>query len=133
VNQVFLDTVGVIAVLDSADQWHSAAEQAYQGLRADSASFVTTEFVLLECGNAAARRPYRHAIVQLRDGLQRKGDLIIPTPSDCVSAWRAYEHGRIGGPSIIDCVSFQVMRRLGLVQVFTNDAHFADAGFDVLF
>ena len=39
--------------------------------------------------------------------------------------------GRRGG--IVDHVSFVVMRRLGLTQAFTNDAHFRAAGFEVLF
>ena len=56
-NAVFLDSVGMIAVWDVADQWHSAAEIAYQELLARGRPLVTTETVLLECGNAAARRP----------------------------------------------------------------------------
>jgi len=44
--------------LDSADQWHSIAESAYRQLTAKRAEFFTTTFVFLECGNAAARRPY---------------------------------------------------------------------------
>ena len=31
-NQVFLDTVGMIAVWDETDQWHAAAKAAYQQL-----------------------------------------------------------------------------------------------------
>ena len=58
-NAVFLDTVGMIAVWDVADQWHIAAEAAYQKLLSQGRSLVTTEIVLLECGNAASRRPYR--------------------------------------------------------------------------
>jgi predicted nucleic acid-binding protein len=30
-------------------------------------------------------------------------------------------------------VSFSVMRRLGLTRAFTNDRHFAAAGFEALF
>ncbi len=31
--------------------------------------------------------------------------------------------------SLVDCVSFETMRRLGLTEVFTFDAHFAQQGF----
>lgn len=57
-NGVFLDTVGMIAVWDDTDQWHEAASAAYRNLLAQGQRLVTTSFVLCECGNAAARRPY---------------------------------------------------------------------------
>ena len=56
-KQVFLDTVGMIAVWDDTDQWYAAAHAAYGQLLAQGRRLVTTSFVLCECGNAAARRP----------------------------------------------------------------------------
>lgn len=130
---VFLDTVGVIALLDEADQWHAAAQGAYDAIRQGRFATVTTSYVLLECGNAASRRPYRQNIAEMEERFREKGRLVFPTESDWALAWRAYEQAPAGGPSIVDCVSFEVMRRLGLRQVFTNDRHFADAGFETLF
>jgi predicted nucleic acid-binding protein len=34
--------------------------------------------------------------------------------------------------SLVDCTSFEVMRRLGLRETFALDRHFREAGFDVL-
>jgi len=34
--------------------------------------------------------------------------------------------------SLVDCVSFEIMRRLGLKHVFVFDAHFKGQGFDTL-
>jgi len=34
--------------------------------------------------------------------------------------------------SLVDCVSFLVMRKRGLKKVFTFDRHFAEQGFEVL-
>jgi uncharacterized protein len=48
-------------------------------------------------------------------------------------AWKEYEQGFPGDPGIVDCVSFAVMPRLGIKEAFTNDQHFKDAGFDMLF
>jgi hypothetical protein len=36
--------------------------------------FVTTPQVLLECGNAVARKPYRADVCLLRDRLSKRGD-----------------------------------------------------------
>jgi len=38
-----------------------------------------------------------------------------------------------GDAGIVDHVSFQVMRRLGITEEFTNDKHFQAAGFAVQF
>ena len=94
---------------------------------------LTTSFVLLECGNAAARRPYRQAVARLRKRLQEIGGIETPTNKDWCEAWRSYERGEAAGAGIVDHVSFVVMRRLGLTEAFTNDNHFHAAGFVTLF
>jgi predicted nucleic acid-binding protein len=59
--------------------------------------------------------------------------LINPIDQDWDDAWAEYERGRPGDPGIVDCISFAVMRRLGLSEVFSNDQHFTAAGFTTLF
>lgn len=130
---VFLDTVGLIAVWDISDQWHVDAESAFQNLLAFRTPFITTTFVLLECGNAAARRPYRAEVDRLRQLLQQRNELVTPTDDDWNSAWTAYSRGEAAQAGIVDQVSFAVMHRLGIQQALTNDQHFRAAGFQTLF
>jgi predicted nucleic acid-binding protein len=132
-NAVFLDTVGLIATWDTRDQWHAAADAAYQLLQQDGRVLVTTPLVLWECGNAAARCPYRPRVNVLRQWLIQEGALLEPTPQEIEDAWAAYERGDAAQAGIVDHVSFVVMRRLGLTEAFTNDRHFTAAGFKVLF
>ena len=131
-NTVFLDTVGLLALWDASDQWHSAAEAAFVNLGGEKA-LLTTSFVLLECANAAARRPYRHAVERLRQRMEASQMLVFPTDEDWRSAWSTYRQSDVGQPGIVDYVSFAVMHRLGIQQAFTNDRHFQDAGFETLF
>lgn len=130
---VFLDTVGLLALWDSADQWHADAERSMNAILAKPCRFVTTTFVLLECGNAAARSTYRGDVAALRDELAEHGNLVTPTESDERLAWQDYVTGNAGQAGIVDHVSFVVMRRLGLAEAFTNDRHFSAAGFTPLF
>lgn len=132
-SEVFLDTVGLLALWDRSDQWHEAAEQAFSLLSETSPKLLTTTFVLLECGNAAARRPYRAAVDRLRERMESAGVLIAPNEEDWQRAWAAYRKREIGDAGIVDNVSFVVMRRLGITRAFTNDQHFRAAGFEVLF
>jgi uncharacterized protein len=132
-TKVFLDTVGLIALWDETDQWHDPAHQAFLEMRASQAEGVTTDLVLIECGNAAARRTYRHELIHLRQRMLDRQKLFTPTDEEMADAWRAYDRGNAGDAGIVDHVSFIVMRRLGIQQAFTNDTHFQAAGFETLF
>lgn len=132
-NKVFLDTVGIIALIDDDDQWHLPASAAYAELRSSKQEVVTTSFVFLECGNAASRRPYRKHVAEMLQFMEQKNQIIYPTEADWHQAWRIYQRSHVGGPSIVDCISFEVMRRLGIREAFTNDRHFSDAGLVALF
>ncbi len=132
-NAVFLDTVGLIAVWDLADQWNTAADAAYQIVIQQGQRLATTPLILWECGNAAARRPFRQRVNTLRHYLLQECLLIEPTAQEIEEAWAAYDRGEAGQAGIVDHVSFQVMRRLGITEAFTNDKHYQAAGFTVLF
>ena len=130
---VFLDTVGLLALWDEDDQWPADAASALARLAGEKTRLVTTTFVLLECGNAAARRPYRLRVNALRQTMAARGEVLAPTDDDSREAWSAYDRGETNNAGIVDHVSFVVMRRLGLTQAFTNDRHYQAAGFEVLF
>ena len=132
-NAVFLDTVGMLALWDEADQWHQEAERARAKFKAAKSPVITTTYILLECGNSAARRSYRRAATLFRDVMIANGGLVFPTEDDWTDAWKAYDRGDAGQAGIVDQVSFVVMRRFGVREAFTNDHHFTAAGFEVLF
>ena len=130
---VFLDTAGLVAIWNEDDQWHVSASAVFADLVRARTKLITTDFVLLECGNAASRRPFRSNVISLRNGLKAGRLLIAATIEDQQRAWEAFERGEAGGAGIVDLVSFQVMRRLGLTRAFTGDAHFRAAGFETMF
>src|SRR5438045_3776394 len=92
-SDVFLDTVGMIALWDQTDQWHEPAKRAMAALNMPGKRFITTDYILLECGNAAARKAYRGDVCLLRDRLEREGCLIAPADADLTGAWTAYQRG----------------------------------------
>src|SRR5437868_349107 len=90
---VFLDTVGLIAVWDATDQWHSAAATVFGHLVTSGRPLLTTTLVIYECGNAGARRPYRTDVDDLRVLMVADGRLIEPTADDVSKAWLDYRAG----------------------------------------
>ncbi len=132
-NGVFVDTVGMLAVWNRSDQWHSDARRAFSLLQPRNTLLFCTTLVLAECANAAARTPFRAEVDDFRKLLEAGGTLIWPSIEDWQIAWRAYREGNSDRAGLVDHVSFTVMQRLGIVQAFTNDHHFHAAGFETLF
>jgi uncharacterized protein len=132
VRTIFLDTVGLLALWDESDQWHESARRAHEQFSGKPVRLLTTTFILLECGNAAARRPYRNDVAELWRALERSGDLIHPSVEQVAAAWTSYSARSPGSAGIVDLVSFAVMRELGIREAFTNDAHFRAEGFEIL-
>jgi predicted nucleic acid-binding protein len=130
---VFVDTVAFLARWNVRDQWHGSAKPVFDELIDNNVRLLTTTFVFLECGNALARSPMRTIVADVMGEYQARGLLVTPTEEEWQRAWWAYRRGESGEASIVDHISFQVMRRLGIVEAFTNDRHFAAAGFQVLF
>ena len=130
---VFVDSVGLLAMWNSSDQWHAVAKSAFAQINDGRTRLLTTAFVLLECGNAASRTPFRGDAGKAQEQFEKAGTLIWPTEVDWKQAWQNYRRGEISSVGIVDHVSFVVMRRLGMVKAFTNDRHFRAAGFETLF
>ena len=65
--------------------------------------------------------------------MEAAGRLIVPTDDDWRAAWAAYAQSSATDAGIVDHVSFTLMRRLGIEEVFSNDRHFKAAGFKTMF
>ncbi len=129
-NTVFADTFFFLALLDQRDPAHERAVTLSKAKRA----ILTTEFVLLELGNACARAEDhadflallagiraspRTRIVRLDSGLLQRGLDLFARRTD--KDW-----------SLTDCVSFVVMEEENLTEALTGDNHFEQAGFKAL-
>lgn len=129
---VAVDTSGILAVLNGQDVHHAAADAALRQLVADEEPLVCTSYVLLES----------FALVQNRLGMDAVRDLqdrICPILEVEWVGQDLHDAGVAGlvaanrrQLSLVDCVSFAAMRRLGIERVFTFDAHFGEQGFQLV-
>ncbi|OGV75280.1 MAG: twitching motility protein PilT [Lentisphaerae bacterium RIFOXYB12_FULL_65_16] len=125
----FVDTSALLAVLDRDDERHAEAEGTWQRLMAEKSTLLTTNYVLLETV----------AILQSRVGMPAVrifSDDIMPVLT--VDWVAAQEHDKGMGAflaadrrklSLVDCISFDAMRRRGLRLAFAFDSHFQEQGF----
>jgi predicted nucleic acid-binding protein len=79
--------VGLIAVWDTSDQWHAPAAKAFGELLHNRMPLYTSSQILLECGNAAARRPYRGRVNALRRQLMEANLLLEPSVQESEAEW----------------------------------------------
>ena len=96
--------------------------------------FVTTDYVLDETATLLKARGHTHLLARFFDNiLGSKACRVAWTDVDRFSKTRILFLKYLDHDwSFTDCLSFQVMRELGLRNALTKDAHFREAGFTPL-
>lgn len=129
--EVFVDTSFVVALVNKNDQHHSLAlNQANQfaGKR-----LITTDAILLEIGNALSRNFKRESVEIIEDFLTSVDVQVIHLdPALFRKAFDLYKSHSDKSWGLIDCVSFIVMKELGITDALSADRHFEQAGFNIL-
>lgn len=130
--KAFVDTSALYALIMPEDGHHQAAQACFEDLRLADASLVSTNYILLECTS----------LIQRRQGFEAARSFLIQATKLLDIVWieqAQHEHAVIlwsksgrRALSLVDCVSFWVMRDQGLRHVVAFDAHFEEAGFETL-
>ena len=128
---VFVDTSYILALLNTADKYH---ERAVVVARQLQATYLTTEAVLTEIGNALSRKRWRGLAVATLVDLRTDPDIEIVSVDaalfDRAVAFYASRQDKEWG--LTDCISFVVMQERNLRYALTTDAHFVQAGYQSL-
>jgi predicted nucleic acid-binding protein len=132
---VFADTFYWLALARPRDPWHAAARRwaaASASTRIITTDEVLTEFLNALAGTGPAGRAYAAATVHdIRT--DSNVDVLPQTRADFDAALALYEARPDKGYSLTDCRSMLALRSLGLTDVLTNDHHFTQEGFTILF
>lgn len=131
---VFVDTAYLLALMNTRDQWHAVSIRWEQALAAQRRPLITTDFVLLEFGDALARPPFRERALQVIDQLRSSSHVMIVPANNALlgEAVELYRSRSDKDWGLTDCTSFVVMHEPGLTEALTSDDHFRQAGFRVL-
>jgi len=125
---IFIDTSGFIAVLDRDDASHNAAAKAWVDILTSEEALVTTNYVLVETCALVQRRLGMKAIKLLHEDIVPA--LRIEWIDNAVhnSAMGVMLAAQWKKLSLVDCVSFEIIRLLGIKTAFTLDKHFKEQG-----
>lgn len=127
----FIDTSFVVALINKRDQHHLRAVELASEF--EHLSLVTTDAVLLEIGNALAKN-FREASVQVIEDFLTSNEIQIIHlyPDLFEKAFSLYRSRFDKSWGLTDCVSFVVMRGMGIINALSSDKHFEQAGMRAL-
>jgi len=129
---IFIDTPAFIAVLNADDAHHPKAQDLWNSLLASGEPLITSNYVLLETISVAQRRLGMGAVRAFYADGSPVLDVVWVTESVHEAAEVSLLVAGRRDLSLVDCTSFELMRRRGLTRAFTFDPHFADQGFECL-
>ena len=113
---------------DTRDAAHAAAVAFY---RSDGTPLLTTSLILVETLSLLTKRRGKALALQVGAGLLASSRLRIVHVDESLQreAWGLFGSSADKDWDLVDCVSFTVMRRHGVSEVFGFDRHFVQAGF----
>jgi predicted nucleic acid-binding protein len=132
---LFADTFYWIALLHRREAWHGRVVALSRTLA--TRPLLTTEWVLAEflafysAGGPVTRQRAAAKTRQILD--DPSVSVFSPAQALFLDGLALYESRPDKGYSLTDCLSMHVMRREGLTEVLTNDHHFTQEGFRILF
>jgi uncharacterized protein len=134
-RRLFVDTFYLIALSSPRDQWHQRVVTFSQSLadyRLYTVDEVLAEFLTF-CSTAGAHIR-TEAARTVRNALNDPQWTVFPqSRTSFLDALTFYESRSDKEYSLTDCISMQTMRREGITEVLTNDHHFTQEGFHILF
>ena len=129
---VYADTSGLLALLNASDEYHGRAKRAFAGLREQQASLIATSFVLVETYALLGRRLGLDAVREFRADFAPLLDVVwVDRALHEAGLDLMLERGR-RQISLVDAVSFVVMRQKNLASALAFDAHFEEEGFSLV-
>jgi hypothetical protein len=124
----FADTFYFLAMLNPKDEAYPRATALTASLRRP---LVTTTWVLTEVADALAHTRDRLLFPVFLSSLRADSRAtVVPTSDDLFGRGVALYSARPDKQwSLTDCISFTLMRQLGIEEALTADHHFEQAGF----
>lgn len=129
--RTLIDTSFVVALVNDRDEDHDRALAL--SVEFDKTPLVITDAVLLEIGNALSRR-FKNECIETIEGFfgSREVEIIRLDETLFDKAFTLYKSHADKTWSLVDCISFVVMRENSITDALTHDGHFVQAGFRAL-
>jgi predicted nucleic acid-binding protein len=129
---IFVDTSALLALLDADDRNHFIAKQAWEEMVRKEERLKCTNYILIETFALVQHRLGTDAVRTLQEDILPLVSVEWMDEQNHYSSVLALLVADRRGLSLVDCASFETMRRLGVNTAFTLDRHFDQQGFRVI-
>jgi len=126
---VFVDTSAFMAVINADDRFNSQAVPIWNKLLTDDTPLETSNYVLLETVTLLQSRLGMEAVRAFIEDILPLLVVEWITEEAHQAALAALMTADRRDLSLVDCASFEVLRRRGIKSVFAFDGHFQEQGF----
>ncbi len=126
---VFVDTSALYALLDADDANYGRSAGVWGKLMGSDENVVTTNYVLVETFALLQNRLGIKAVREFQENIVSILHVEFVTPEIHRLGTVALLAAARRGLSLVDCVSFEVMRESHIKSAFTFDGHFREYGF----
>ena len=128
---IFVDTSAFLAILDESDKNHKAAKPFWERIIRGGVVLLCHNYILVETSALILRRFGMEAVRIFEHDIFPTLRIIWVTREVHFSAISAHLMAGQRNLSLVDCVSFEVMRRTGVRKAFAFDRHFRDYGYEI--
>lgn len=133
-NSIFVDSSFFKGLIDIKDDFNEDALKIWENIRLNKIPLITSNFILDETFTLIRVKCRLSAAIELRERIMAGAGrikIVRVSVDDESEAWNWFIN-EWKDLSFTDCVSFAVMKRLGITDVATFDEHFGKAGFKIV-
>jgi uncharacterized protein len=127
--RAFIDTSAFYALLDRDDENHARAKRAWATILSGENTLVTSNYVLVESFALLQARLGIEAVRAFQEDILPLINIEFVVSEIHRSGVSVLLSASRRTLSFVDCVSFEVMRALGIKTIFAFDPHFKEHGF----
>ena len=128
----YIDTSAFLTILDADDPNHEIARRVWTDLVECEEALITSNYVVVETAALLHRRVGLEAVRWLQDDILAVINVEWVDKPAHDSAMGAHLSGSRRGPSLVDCIGFEIIRSRSVSSVLAYDKHFRNRGFTLI-